>query len=485
MAKFPDNPGFTSVLRLIRMEGDIHDLEIEGDVPTDLNGAFYRVHPDPQFAPKFDDDQFFNGDGMVSMFRIRGGRIDFRQRYAQTDRFKLEKKAGRALFGAYRNPLTDDESVKGRIRGTANTNVLVHAGKLYAMKEDSPCLLMDPATLETEGYTDFGGDLRLPTFSAHPKIDPLNGNFCGFGYATKGPLTKDVSYFEIDPAGKVVKQIDFEAPYYTMLHDFAITEDYAVFNISPYTSSWEQLERNAPHFMYDTDLPSYLGVLRRDGDGGDIRWFKKEPSFCGCHVMNAFQEGTKVHLDLPISENNSLPFFPDINGKPFDTMAARTYLSRLTVDVAANSDELSDIKKIGETCGEFPRIDDRYAGRPYRHGWMVTYDFDKPYNGPAGPFAGVLNSLTHFDLETGVEQGWWAGPDSGVQEPCFIPRSPGAEEGDGYLVALVDNHITNYSDLCIFEARNLAKGPLARAKLPIRLRQGLHGNWVDGANLAA
>lgn len=485
MAKFPDNPGFTSVLRLVRLEGDIHDLEIEGDVPTDLNGAFYRVHPDPQFAPKFDDDQFFNGDGMVSMFRIRDGRIDFRQRYAQTDRFKLEREAGRALFGAYRNPLTDDESVKGRIRGTANTNVLVHAGKLYAMKEDSPCLLMDPDTLETEGYTDFGGDLTLPTFSAHPKIDPLTGNFCGFGYATKGPLTTDVSYFEIDPAGKVVKQIDFEAPYYTMLHDFAITEDYAVFNISPYTSSWEQLERNAPHFMYDTALPSYLGVLRRDGDGGDIRWFKKEPSFCGCHVMNAFQEGTKVHLDLPISENNSLPFFPDINGKPFDTMAARTYLSRLTVDVAANSDELSDIKKIGETCGEFPRIDDRYAGRPYRHGWMVTYDFDKPYNGPAGPFAGVLNSLTHFDLETGVEQSWWAGPDSGVQEPCFIPRGPGAEEGDGYLVALVDNHITNYSDLCIFEARNLAKGPLARAKLPIRLRQGLHGNWVDGANLAA
>jgi len=31
----------------------------------------------------------------------------------------------------------------------------------------------------------------------------------------------------------------------------------------------------------------------------------------------------------------------------------------------------------------------------------------------------------------------------------------------------------------------VAKGPIARAKLPIRLRQGLHGNWVPGDRLAA
>ena len=53
------------------------------------------------------------------------------------------------------------------------------------------------------------------------------------------------------------------------------------------------------------------------------------------------------------------------------------------------------------------------------------------------------------------------------------------------MVALVDNHITNYSDLCIFDARDVSAGPVARAKLPIRLRQGLHGNWADAARLAA
>ena len=30
-----------------------------------IDGTFYRVMPDPQFAPNFDDDIFINGDGQV------------------------------------------------------------------------------------------------------------------------------------------------------------------------------------------------------------------------------------------------------------------------------------------------------------------------------------------------------------------------------------------------------------------------------------
>ena len=190
---------------------------------SQLNGTFHRVHPDAQFPPKFDTDQFFNGDGMVSLFRFRNGQIDFKQRYVQTDKWKIEHAAGRSLFGAYRNPLTDDESVKGKIRGTANTNVMVHAGQLYAMKEDSPCFLMDPLTLESKGYTDFGGKLKSQTFCAHPKIDPKTGNFCGFGYATKGLLTTDMAYFEIDPKGNVLKESAVREQ--VLLHDARLRRD--------------------------------------------------------------------------------------------------------------------------------------------------------------------------------------------------------------------------------------------------------------------
>ena len=480
MSHYPKTRLFTGTLRPVRLEGDILDIEIDGEVPTQLNGTFHRVHPDQQFPPKFDDDQFFNGDGMVTMFRFRGGKIDFKQRYIHTDKFKLERDAGKALFGAYRNPLTDDEAVKGKIRGTANTNVMVHAGELYAMKEDSPCFLMDPLTLESKGYTDFGGTLKTQTFCAHPKIDPKTGNFCGFGYATKGLLTKDMCYFEIDPKGKVLFEIPFENKYYCMMHDFAVTEDYVVFHTIPIVSSWERLEKRLPHFGFDTTLPIYLGVLpRKGGTAKDMRWFTA-PNCFGSHVMNAFNDGTKIHFDIPEAKNNVFPFFPDVHGTPFDPIAGRPFLTRWTVDMASKSDQFEKREKLSDLIDEFPRIDDRYATFAYRHGWMLVMDPDMPFEGPGGRISGfVMNKIAHIDLQTGKQDAWWAGPQSICQEPCFIPRHKDAAEGDGYIIALVDNLITNYSDLVILDALRLAEGPIARAKLPIRLRSGLHGNYAD------
>jgi carotenoid cleavage dioxygenase len=202
MVTFPDLPIYKGYAAPTRLEADIRDLDVEGTVPAELDGAFYRVQPDPQYPPRLGNDIFFNGDGMVSMFRFQGGRVDFKQRYVRTDKFNLERKAGKALFGAYRNPLTDDPKVKGKIRGTANTNVLVHNGQLLALKEDSPAVAMDPVTMETEGYTDFGGQVTSPTFTAHPKIDPETGAMCAFGYAAKGLLTRSMVYYEISAEGE-------------------------------------------------------------------------------------------------------------------------------------------------------------------------------------------------------------------------------------------------------------------------------------------
>jgi carotenoid cleavage dioxygenase len=484
MAQFPDTPGFTGAMRPTRTECDIHDMEVEGEVPEQLSGTFHRVHPDSQYPPRYPNDQFFNGDGMVSLFRFRGGKIDFKQRYAQTDKWKLEREAGRGLFGAYRNPLTDDESVKGRIRGTANTNVMVHAGKLYALKEDSPCFLMDPLTLESHGYTDFNGRMKSQTFCAHPKIDPRTGNMCAFAYATTGLCTRDMAYFEISATGELLKEVAFENRYYCMMHDFGVTDDYAVFNVMPSIGSWERLEKGLPHFGFDPTLPVYLGVLPRDGDASDMRWFKAPTTVFCSHVMNAFNDGTKVYFDIPVAKNNMFPFFPDVHGAPFDPVAARSYLTRWTVDMASNSEEFESVERLTDLVGEFPRIDDRYAAHPHRHGWLLVTDPELPFEGPGGRASGlVMNKLGHINFATGAQTSWWAGPQSLIQEPCFIPRSKEAPEGDGYLVALIDNMVTNYSDLAIFDAQHIADGPIGRARLPFRLRSGLHGNWADEEKL--
>src|SRR5579862_1777774 len=161
-----------------RSENELFDCEVEGRIPPDFAGTFYRVGPDPQY-PKpaaYERDIPFDGEGHVSMFRIAGGHVDFRSRYVRTQRWKAQHAARRSLFGMYRNPLTDDPSVKDLSRGTANTQIFYHHGKLLAMKEDSPPVVLNPLTLDTvDDYHKFDGGLEGQTFTAHPEIDSETG----------------------------------------------------------------------------------------------------------------------------------------------------------------------------------------------------------------------------------------------------------------------------------------------------------------------
>jgi carotenoid cleavage dioxygenase-like enzyme len=59
----------------------------------------------------------------------------------------------------------------------------------------------------------------------------------------------------------------------------------------------------------------------------------------------------------------------------------------------------------------------------------------------------------------------------------FVPRSESAPEGDGFLLAVVHRAVENRSDLCVFDAADIAQGPIATAHLPTRVPFGFHGNW--------
>jgi carotenoid cleavage dioxygenase len=127
--------------------------------------------------------------------------------------------------GKYRNKYTDAVSFK--IRTTSNTNIVLFRGKLLACKEDAPPYAMDPITLETDGLYDFDGQLPSCTFTAHPKMDPILKEFVCFGYEAKGDGTPDVCYFSFDHLGKLCEEVWMIAPVCAMIHDFAVTENWA------------------------------------------------------------------------------------------------------------------------------------------------------------------------------------------------------------------------------------------------------------------
>lgn len=473
-APFPQTPTFSGFNAPIRMEGEIFDLEVvEGVIPDALEGIWYRCGADFYFPPLHGDDVFVNGDGVVSAFEFSGGHVDFRTRFVRTEKFVLERAARRALFGAYRNPFSDDPSVAGKNRGTANTNVVWHGGKLLALKESSRPVEIDPATLETIGEWDYDGRLTSLTMTAHPKLDPVTGEMLFYGSAAKGEATPDIAFYVADAAGRITKEIWIDPPYASMMHDFGVTRDHVVFLVMPTTSSLERIRAGGPIYVWDDELETHIGVMARNGDGSDLRWFTGPARFV-FHILNCFTEGDTVHIDSAVSEIQSFPFFPDKAGKPFDPGKAKATITRWSCDLTSNSSGFEE-RRINPLGCELIRIDDRAALCAYTYGFIPFHDCGARQAGNANL---GFNSLGRLNVRTGeMEESFFAGPNTSIQEPQFVPRHPQAAEGDGYLLVIVNRLAENRCDLVVLDSLALSAEPLARVKLPMRTR-AIHGNWV-------
>lgn len=482
--RFSNIPMFQRFGAPFRAEVDLRDCEVEGEIPADLNGAFYRVGPDYQYPPKNPENIPFDGEGHVAMFRFSQGHVDFKSRYVRTQRFKAQAAARRSLFGMYRNPHTDDPSVKTLSRGTANTHVVFHNGRLHALKEDSPPVLLDPNTLETlDDYYDFNGKLVSRTFTAHPKFDSETGEMIAFGYEAKGEASDDVAVYSIDRRGRITWEAWIKVPYVGMLHDFAVTQTHIAFLVIPMATNVQQMKLGGVHFAWDSHLPTWLGIMRRGGDGKDLRWYKG-PERCATHVMGAFSEGDRVTVDMDMALKNQFPFFPNANGEPYDPRAAEGRVTRLTVDLSKKNVDSYGMEILYPAVGILPRQDDRYHTRHYRVGFMPTMDPSRPFDERlANVLTQPVNCWTRFDHETHQTSAFFAGSDSTLQECCFVPRSKDAPEGDGYLVGIANRLLEKRSDVVVVDTQRMEEGPVAAVKLPFRIGQGIHGWWVSEAHL--
>src|SRR4029077_10054148 len=300
---FPDTPEFTGLNAPLGEEYELDALPVEGRIPADVAGTFFRAIPDPAFAPYLEDGAaVIAGDGMVSALRFAGTEVSFAIRYVQTERHGAEVAAGRALFGKYRNPFTDQPQVAGLDRTVANTTPVWHAGRLLMTKEDGRPYRVDPRTLATLGRYDFGGRLRSATVTAHVRIDPQSGELFFYGYEADGPASTKVSYCIADRQGNLIREQWFDVPYCAMMHDFTITERYALFPIYPTTCSLERLKAGGDHWVHELQRDSWVGVMPRYGSVDQLRWFRGPKGVSCYHMMNAFEDADgRIHLDQCLS----------------------------------------------------------------------------------------------------------------------------------------------------------------------------------------
>ncbi|MGA3294885.1 MAG: carotenoid oxygenase family protein [Candidatus Acidiferrales bacterium] len=480
MVDFSNQPTMEGFFAPTRFEADVYDCEVIGKIPTDLNGAFVRLGGDWLYPSKSPEDSPFNMDGYINMFRFKNGIVDYKGRWVKTPRFKADLAAHKQLFGVYRNPFTDDPSVRGLDRSVQNTTPLCFAGKLFTLKEDSLPYEINPNTLETIGPWDFHGKYKSLTFTAHPKIDPVTGEMICYGYEATGLETNDVFLYTIDKTGRVTRELRFKVPYVSMVHDIGLTQKHVIIPVFGFVTSMERLKEGKVHWGWDSTKPAYVGVVPRDGEAKDIRWFKG-PERATVHTLNARTEGNKVILEAPIYDSNPFPFFPPVDGSPWNAQKARAYIRRNTFDLNSKDDGFTEETLFPMNVSDLGRVDDRYLSLPYRYAFTAYTDRDRPFNeARAGNLRGrVSNCYGRFDLTTGKTSSYFAGDTHSLQEVCFVPRGKNAAEGDGYIMGVASNYAEMRSELIIADAQHLEDGDVARVILPFRATSQVHGRWMN------
>ncbi len=485
----PPGPADARRASPLRFDASIEDCEVVGAVPADMDGAFYRVGYEWYYPPKFADDAILNADGYISMFRIKGGKVDYRGRFVETHRLRQLRAARRQLYGYYRNPHTDDPSVRDpsrpNLRTVANTAPLVHGSRLFALKEDGLPHQIDPHTLETIGPHDFDGRCQSQTFTAHPKIDPVTGEMISFGYEATGLASDDLWIYTHDRSGKVTREVRTKVPYVSVIHDMAITQKYILIPFGGYVTSAQRLRDGKVHWGWDRTQPSYIGVLPRDGEARDMRWFKG-PLRCMMHTFNAHDEADgRITLYASFWDSNFFPFFPNVDGTPFDPSLARARVRKITIDPRSRGDGYQEEILWPTSISDLGKVDPRVLSLPTRYLYTSWGDAQRPFDrariGSGAP-ASPTNCYGRFDLATGRVDSFFAGPVHNLQELSFVPRKGGAE-GAGYLVGVAENLAERRGEMVIVDAGRPGDGEIARVLMPFRLGPQVHGVWADAAEL--
>ena len=359
--------------------------------------------------------------------------------------------SGNALW--YKNKLVDGND------SVANTSVISHAGKIYAIVEAGGNPVEIDKDLNSLDTKPFYGD-KNAGFTAHPKLDPDTNELHAMCYDYANNFDT-VDYVVIDQNGshKKTQSIPFESR--SMLHECAITKNYMlVFDLSVVFDLYK-LGRGYFPFSWDDNHQSRIGLLSRNGDSDAVQWFDIDRTYF-FHTFNA-HEDSNGNVIVTAAAYGRL-FDTDWNGPFTESPPQLTKWELNTKSGHATSTSLDD------RFVEFPRINPKLVGKLNQYAYaLASSNLKEP----------DFNEIVKYDLKNDTSEVYGYGSGKFGAEPVFVPAEGALSEDEGYLLSLVYNQETDNSDLIILNAKEPKSGPLATVHLPQRVPFGFHGEWVN------
>ncbi len=465
-----DNPYLHGLYAPTTQEVEASDLPVEGTLPRDLWGAYFRNGPNPVHAPK-NRYHWFDGDGMVHGIWFENGKARYCNRWIRTPGFVAEQESGSSIWGGVLGPF-DFTLPGGPLKDTANTDLIAARGRLWALWYESGQLVaLDPHSLATLGPDTFEGKLR-GRMSAHSKFCPHTGDLVFFSYGDRPPYMR---YGVVSADGRV-HRVDITLPGPRRPHDIGITPRFSVLHDFPVffdPAVFQATGKRIP--LFHREVPTRFGLIPRWGTDADVRWFSFEPCYM-LHIVNCWEEGDNVVMIGCRTDDPTLR--PDPADGPIAAMLSgiklQARLYRWTMNWATG--ETSETA-LDDFNAEFPTIHPQRVGIRNQFAYLQHI----PYEIPAA-FHGLVK--TNLDTLENIVVPYGDGI-FGSEAP-FAPRAgrpADAAEDDGYVVTFVTDR-SDWSSWCwVYAAQDVAAGPLAKVKLPHRVPAGFHATWVPGEEL--
>ena len=428
--------------RPVTEELTLANLKVNGKIPEELNGRYVRTGPNPITGTSTHP---FLGDGMLHGMRLRDGKAEwYRNRYVQTPFIT--------------DPSVDvlDLSVMMDMKSSkANTHVMGHAGKILVLEEGHFPYVVD-GQLDTVGPTDFEGALT-GSFTAHPKICPTTGELLAFGYSALEPYLR---YLRVSADGKLVQTENITVGGPTMMHDFNITQNNVIFMDLPAVFNLELAMTGEMPIRWDESYPARLGVMPRNGNDTQVRWFDINPCYV-FHPLNSYEDGDKIIIDVArfshMWKASTMDFPPP-------------ELWRWTIDTVSGK---VHEEQVDDRPAEFPRVADSVIGMKHRYGYLAGMSQTKDPSEASG-------AILKYDRETGVRSDIEFGRGRTGGEPVFVPAANSSAEDDGYLMTYIYDASSDSSSFVIMDAASMDSEPVASIDLP-RIPGGFHGSWIDAS----
>jgi carotenoid cleavage dioxygenase len=242
-----------------------------------------------------------------------------------------------------------------------------------------------------------------------------------------------------------------------MMHDFIATDNYAIFFVCPSVFHLENAPAGKPLFIWEPQHGTKIGAMNRKT--GDVQWFQDDAFFV-FHFLNAYEENGSLIVDG--CRMDSL----DMTGNSF---GGKPFMWRWNLNLKDGSIRQTQMH---DHPTEFPRLDERLAGRKHRYGYFTNGDAETPGNTDSG------KGLLKRDYQTNRVEVQELGKHFAAGEPVFVPRNAQSSEDDGWVLAVWYDDELNRSEMIVLNAQNFSGAPIARIKLQHRVPWGFHGNWV-------